>query len=68
MKTIGLKAKLAEVNARIADVNRLIAETLSDLNSDADALAEAALRRYEDIKYQYLLERAELASQIGRKS
>jgi hypothetical protein len=66
MKIHGLKSKLADVNARIADVDRCIAETMSDLKSGPNALAEAALRTYEDIKYKYLLERAEYASKIGR--
>jgi phage gp37-like protein len=68
MKTHGLKRRLADVDSRIADLDRCAAETRSELESSPNGLSEEALKVYESIKHEYLAERAEIVSKIGRKS
>jgi hypothetical protein len=67
MREYGLKRKIADVDSRIANLGRCIAETRSDLESGPNGLAEAALKVYEAIQYKCQAERAELVSKIGRK-
>jgi len=66
MKACGLKRKLENVNFHLADLDRSIAE-ISEQGSDLNALDKAALEAYKDIKNKYLVEKANLASRIGRK-
>jgi hypothetical protein len=68
METHGLKRKLADVDSRIADLDRCAVETRSELESSPNGLSEEALKAYESIKREYLAERAAIVSQIGRKS
>jgi hypothetical protein len=67
-KTHGLKRKLADVDSRISDLDRLIAETRSELESSQNGLSEEALKAYKSIKQEYLAERAAIVSKIGCNS
>ena len=62
----GLKGKLKNVNFRLANLDRSIAE-ISEQGSDPNALDKAASEAYKDIKNKYLTEKTNLASRIGRK-